>query len=78
MKKQLTEQANDLAKMVARDIEIESIRHETDELRKIIEGKDKQIKNLTKMYESTLAELQNERAKIRKGRIITFTPKGTV
>lgn len=72
MKKRLNEQADDIAKMVARDVDIESVRHEADELRRVIDGKDKQIKNLTEMYESTLAELQKERRKNRAGHIIPF------
>lgn len=72
MKKRLNEQADDIAKMVARDVDIESARHEADELRRVIDGKDKQIKNLTEMYESTLAELQKERRKNRAGHIIPF------
>ena len=75
MKKRLDEQADDIAKMVARDIDIESVRHEADELRRVIAGKDKQIQNLTEMYESTLAELQEERRKNRAGRIIAFDNK---
>lgn len=75
MKKRLDEQADDIAKMVARDIDIESVRHEADELRRVIAGKDKQIQNLTEMYESTLAELQEERRKNRTGRIISFDSK---
>lgn len=75
MKKRLEEQAEDLSKMVARDIDIETVRHETDELRKVIDGKDKQIQNLTEMYESTLAELQEERRKNRTGRLIAFENK---
>ena len=43
MKKRLDEQADDIAKMVVRDIDIESVRHEADELRRVIDGKDKQI-----------------------------------
>ena len=72
MKKRLDEQADDIAKMVARDIDIESVRHEADELRRVIDGKDKQIQNLTEMYESTLAELQEERRKNRVGHFIPF------
>ena len=75
MKKRLDEQADDIAKMVARDIDIESVRHEADELRRVIAGKDQQIQNLTEMYESTLAELQEERRKNRTGRIISFDSK---
>lgn len=75
MKKRLDEQADDIAKMVARDIDIESVRHEADELRRVIAGKDKQIQNLTEMYESTLAELQEERRQNRTGRIISFDSK---
>lgn len=75
MKKRLDEQANDIAKMVARDIDIETARHEADELRKVIDDKDKQIQNLTEMYENTLAELQEERHKNRMERVITFENK---
>ena len=75
MKKRLDEQANDIAKMVARDIDIEYVRHEADELRRIIDGKDKQIQNLTEMYEATLADLQEERHKNRSGRVISFENK---
>lgn len=62
MKKRLDEQADAIAKMAARDVDIEAVRHETDELRKVIDGKDRQIRNLTEMYESVLAELHEERA----------------
>ena len=72
MKRRLNEQADDIAKMVARDVDIESVRHEADELRRVIDGKDKQIQNLTEMYESTLAELQKERRKNHAGHIIPF------
>ena len=72
MKKRLNEQADDIAKMVARDVDIESVRHEADELRRVIDGKDKQVQSLTEMYESTLAELQKERRKNRAGHIIPF------
>ena len=72
MKKRLNEQADDIAKMVARDVDIETVRHEADELRRVIDGKDKQIQSLTEMYESTLAELQKERRKNRAGHIIPF------
>ena len=75
MKKRLDEQADDIAKMAARDIDIETARHEADELRKVIDGKDKQIQNLTEMYETTLAELQEERRKNRLDRVITFGNK---
>lgn len=75
MKKRLDEQADDIAKMVARDIDVETVRHEADELQKIIDGKDKQIQNLTEMYESTLADLQEERRKNRTERIIAFENK---
>ena len=75
MRKRLDEQADDIAKMVARDIDIETLRHEADELRKVIDDKDKQIQNLTEMYESTLAELQNERHKNYGMRVIPFEKK---
>ena len=41
----------------------------------VIDGKDKQIQNLTELYESTLAELQEERRKSRAGRIISLDSK---
>ena len=75
MKKRLEEQADCIAMMIARDIDIESIRHELDELRKVIDDKDKQIRNLTEMYESTLAELHEERSKKHKSHIISFENK---
>ena len=70
MKKKIDEQTDVILKMVARDIDIETLRHEADELRKVIASKDKQIQNLTEMYESILAELQNERGMNRKGKVI--------
>ncbi len=70
MKRRLKEQADDIAKMISRDIDIETVRHEVDELRRVIESKDKQIQNLTEMYESTLAELHKERARNQKGKAI--------
>lgn len=75
MKKRLDEQADGIAKMVARDIDIESVRHEADELRRVIDGKDKQIQNLTEMYESILSELHKERLKNQTGRVISFEGK---
>lgn len=75
MKRRIDEQAEDIAKMVARDINFETIRHEADELKKVINGKDKQIQNLTEIYEATLAELQEERRKNRMGRVIAFENK---
>ena len=75
MKKRIEEQADDIAKMVSRDIDIETIRHEADELKKIIDSKDKQIQNLTEMYETTLAELQQERASHRKVKVVDISNK---
>ena len=77
MKRRLVEQADDIAKMLSRDIDIETARHEVDELQRIIESKNKQIQNLTEMYESTLAELHEERRKNRTGRIISIENKNT-
>ena len=78
MKKQIKEQADDINKMVARDIDVEALRYEADELRKVIDAKNKQIQNLTEMYESTLAQLQDERYKNRTGRVIPFEKKEEV
>ena len=75
MKKRLEELEKTLSKMIARDIDIEIIRHEADELRKVIDSKDKQIQNLTEMYESMRARLQEEQDNIRQGRVINFQPK---
>ena len=77
MKRRLEEQASDIAKMVARDIDIESARHEADELRKVIEGKDKQIQNLTEMYEATLSELRELRAANTKDNILMLPNKNS-
>lgn len=75
MRKRLDEQADDIAKMIARDIDVETVRHEVDELQKVISIKDQQIRNLTEMYEATLAELQEERRKNHSERVIPFEHK---
>ena len=75
LKKRIAEQSEEIAKMAARDIDIENLRHEADELRKVISNKDRQIQNLTEMYESTLLDLHKERAKVRTGKIIPISRK---
>lgn len=62
MKKRIAEQSEEIAKMAARDIDIETLRHEADELRKVISNKDKQIQNLTELYENILLKLHQEHA----------------
>lgn len=70
MKQRIQEQSEEITKMAVRDIDAEALRHEVDELRKVISSKDRQIQNLTEMYESTLNELHQKRTS--KQKIISF------
>lgn len=77
MKKKIKEQADMIFKMANRDIDLESLRHEADELRKVIANKDKQIKNLTELYESTFAKLHQLQFADRDEKIIPIRRKNT-
>lgn len=62
LKKRLETLTADLQMMHIRDIKAETSRYNAEQLEKTIEAKDKQIENLTKMYEAAVDEV----TKLRK------------
>ena len=75
MKEKLERQADDIAKMIARDIDVEGLRYELDEMKKVIDIKDRHIQNLTELYDKTLDDLHQERAAKRTGFVVSFPNK---
>ena len=74
LKKRVETLTADLSMMQIRDIRAETSRYNAEELEKTIEAKDKQIENLTKMYESAVDEITKLRKENYKSKVVPLHP----